>query len=137
MLKNYILVAFRNLIKNKSSSVINIMGLAIGLCGCMLIGIFIQNELSYDQFEKKGDRIARVIMDYSFAGSKESKQGNFTSMKVAPTLRRKFPEVENAVRMYQVQRIISYKDKLLDEKKFMFADSTFFKIFSLSLLEGN
>ena len=113
------------------------MGLAIGLCSCMLIGIFIQNELSYDQFEKKGDRIARVIMDYSFAGSKESKQGNFTSMKVAPTLRRKFPEVENAVRMYQTQRIISYKDKLLDEKKFMFADSTFFKIFSLSLLEGN
>jgi putative ABC transport system permease protein len=113
------------------------MGLAIGLCSCMLIGIYIQNELNYEQFEKKGDRIARVIMDYSFAGSKESKQGNFTSMKVAPTLRRKFPEVENAVRMYQTQRIISYKNKLLDEKKFMFADSTFFKIFSLSLLEGN
>ena len=137
MLKNYFLVALRNLLKNKSASFINVLGLTIGLCSCILIGLYIQHELRYDAFEKKGNRISRVIMEYSFDGASVSKKGNFTSMKVAPMLRRKFPEVENAVRMYQRARIIRYQDKLLDEKKFMFADSGFFKMFSFSLLEGN
>lgn len=137
MLKNYLLVAIRNLYKNKSASFINILGLVIGLCCCLLIGIYIKNELSYDRFEKNGNRIFRVIMEYSFDGGTASKKGNFTSMKVAPTLKKKFPEVENAVRMVQYPRVIRYKDKLLNEKKFMYVDSGVFKLFSLSLLEGN
>ncbi len=137
MIRNYFLVAVRNLFKNKSASFINILGLTIGLCSCLLIGIYILNELNYDRFEKNGNRIFRVIMEYSFDGGTASKKGNFTSMKVAPTFKKKFPEVENAVRMVQYPRVIRYKDKLLDEKKFMYADSGFFKLFSLSLLEGN
>ena len=137
MLKNYILVAVRNLLKNKSTSFINILGLTIGLCSCLLIGIYIKNELSYDRFEKNGNRIFRVIMEYSFDGSPASKKGNFTSMKVAPTLKKKFPEVENAVRMIQYPNLIRYKDKLQNEKKFMYVDSGVFKLFSLALLEGN
>jgi putative ABC transport system permease protein len=137
MLKNYILVAFRNLLKNKSASLINILGLAIGLCSCLLIGIYIRNELNYDRFEKNGDRIFRVIMEYSFDGSNASKKGNFTSMKVAPTMRRKFPEVENAVRMHKSPRVIRYKENLLNEKAFMYVDSGFFKLFSFALLEGD
>jgi putative ABC transport system permease protein len=85
MLKNYLIVAIRILLKNKSSSSINILGLAIGLCCCLLIGIYIKKELSYDRFEKNGERIFRVIMEYSFDGGTASKKGNFTSMKVAPT----------------------------------------------------
>jgi putative ABC transport system permease protein len=107
MLRNYILVAIRNLLKNKSASLINILGLTIGLCSCLLIGIYIKNELSYDRFEKNGDRIFRVIMEYSFDGSTASKKGNFTSMKVAPTLKKKFPEVENAVGMIQYPNLSS------------------------------
>ncbi len=137
MLKNYLRVAIRNLLKNKSSSFINILGLAIGLCCCLLIGIYIKNELGYDHFEKNGDRIFRVIMEYSFDGGPASKKGNFTSMKVAPTMKKKFPEVENAVRMIQYPKVIRYRDKLMDEKKFMYADSGVFKLFSLALLEGN
>ena len=137
MFKNYLQVAIRNLYKNKSSSFINILGLAIGLCCCLLIGIYIKNELSYDHFEKNVDRLFRVIMEYSFDGGSASKKGNFTSMKVAPTMKKKFPEVENAVRMIQYSKVIRYKDKLMDEKKFMFVDSGVFKLFSLTLLEGN
>lgn len=137
MIRNYFLVAVRNLFKNKSSSLINILGLTIGLCSCLLIGIYILNELNYDRFEKNGNRIFRVIMEYSFDGGTASKKGNFTSMKVAPTFKKKFPAVENAVRMVQYPRVIRYKDKLLNEKKFMYADSGVFKLFSLSLLEGN
>ena len=137
MFKNYLRIAIRNLYKNKSSSFINILGLVIGLCFCLLIGIYIKNELNYDRFEKNGDRIFRVIMEYSFNGSTASKKGNFTSMKVAPTMKRKFPEVENAVRMYKYPRVIRYKENLQNEKEFMYVDSGFFKLFSLSLLEGN
>jgi putative ABC transport system permease protein len=137
MLKNYFLIAIRNLFKNKSSSFINILGLVIGLCCCLLIGVYIKNELNYDRFEKNGDRIFRVIMEYSFDGGTASKKGNFTSMKVAPTLKKKFPEVENAVRMIKIPSVIRYKDKLLNEKKFMYVDSGVFKLFSLALLEGN
>jgi putative ABC transport system permease protein len=137
MLKNYLLTALRNLSKSKSSSFINILGLVIGLCCCLLIGIYIKNELSYDRFEKNGERIFRVIMEYSFNGSKASKKGNFTSMKVAPTMKRIFPEIENAVRMYKYPRVIRYKENLQNEKEFMYVDSGFFKLFSLSLLEGN
>ncbi len=137
MIRNYFLVAVRNLFKNKSASFINILGLTIGLCSCLLIGIYILNELNYDRFEKNGNRIFRVIMEYSFDGGTASKKGNFTSMKVAPTMKKKFPEVQNAVRMIQIPSVIRYKDKLLDEKKFIYVDSGVFKLFSLSLLEGN
>src|SRR5579863_8661002 len=137
MFKNYLLIAIRNLFKNKSSSIINILGLVIGLCCCLLIGIYIKNELSYDRFEKNGNRIFRVIMEYSFNGSPASKKGNFTSMKVAPTFKKNFPEVEYAVRMIQNPKVIRYKDKFQNEKKFMYVDSGVFKLFSLALLEGN
>jgi putative ABC transport system permease protein len=137
MIKNYIRTAFRNLIKNKASSLINILGLAIGLCSCILIGIYIRNELNYDQFQVKGGRIFRVIMEYAFDGSPASKKGNFTSMKVAPVLKRKFPVVEEAIRMDKFPTVVRYQDKLLNEQKFLYADSSFFRVFSFPLLQGN
>ncbi len=123
--------------KNKVSSAINIFGLAIGFTCCLLIALYIKHELSYDNFEQKGKRIARVIMEYSFDGNPESNKGNFTSVRVASVFSRTFPEVESAIKMTMVQRVVSYQDKLIDEKKFMYADSTFFNIFSFRLLQGN
>jgi len=137
MLKNYFKVAFRGLWKNKFSSFINIFGLSIGLSSCLLIGLYIRHELSYDQFQQKGDRIARVIMEYKFDGAGESKAGNFTSTKVAPTFKRVFPEVENAVRMTLYNQPILYKDKFFNEKSIMYADPSFFKMFSFELLKGD
>ncbi len=137
MIKNYIRTAFRNLINNKSSSIINIIGLTIGLCSCILIGIYIRNELNYDKFQVNGNRIFRVIMEYAFNGSPTSKKGNFTSMKVAPVLRRKFPAVQEAVRMDKFPTVVRYRNQLLNEQKFLYADSSFFRVFSLPLLKGN
>ena len=137
MIKNYIRTALRNLINNKSSSIINILGLTIGLCSCILIGIYIRNELNYDKFQVKGDRIFRVIMEYAFDGSPASKKGNFTSMKVAPVFRRKFPVVQEAVRMDKYPTVVHYGDKLLNEQNFLYADSSFFKVFSFLMLKGN
>ena len=137
MLKNYFKTAFRNLWRNKTASAINIFGLTIGLTCCLLIALYIQHELSYDKFQTKGDRIARVIMEYKFDGSGASQKGNYTSVRVAPVFKRTFPEVESAVKMTNYSRVIRYGDKLIDEKNFMYADSTFFNIFSFKLLRGD
>jgi len=137
MIRNYFKTAFRNLWKNKASSFINIFGLTIGLCSCLLIGLYIQHELSYDNFQAKGDRIVRTIMAYKFDGGAEMKKGNFTSARVAPRFKQVFPEIESAVRMTKYSRIVHYNDKLINEKNIMYADPSFFDIFSFKLLRGN
>ena len=137
MIRNWILTALRGFRKNKTSTVINILGLTVGLSSCLLIAVFIRHEISYDDFEVRGNRIARVIMEYRFNGGGEINRGNFTSTKVATTFKRVFPEVESAVRMYERDRIVSYGEKLFTESAFVFADSSFFNVFSFPLLEGD
>jgi putative ABC transport system permease protein len=137
MFKNYFKTAVRSFWKNKAASAINIFGLTIGLTCCLLIALYIQQELSYDKFQTNGDRIARVIMEYNFDGSSASQKGNYTSVRVASVFKRTFPEVESAVKMTQYSRVIHYGDKLINEKNFMYADSTFFATFSFKLLQGN
>lgn len=137
MLKNLIVTALRNFRKNWASFFINVFGLTVGLTSCLLIALYIKHELSYDQFQVKGARIARVIMEYHFDGSGESPKGNFTSTKVAPVFVRNFPEVQSAVRMTDADRVVRYKDKLFMEKRFMYADSSFFDIFSMPLIKGD
>jgi putative ABC transport system permease protein len=137
MFKNYFKTALRSLWKNKTASVINIFGLTIGLTCCLLIALYIQHELSYDKFQTKGERIARVIMEYSFDGSTTSQKGNYTSVRVASVFKSTFPEVESTVKMTQYSKVVHYGNKLIDEKKFMYADSAFFNIFSFKLLQGD
>jgi len=136
MIRNYFKTAFRNLWKNKTSSVINIFGLTIGLCSCLLIGLYIQHELSYDSFQAKGDRIVRTIMAYKFDGGAEMKKGNFTSARVAPRFKQVFPEIESATRMVRYSRVVQYNDKLVNENSFMYADPSFFNLFSFKLIRG-
>jgi putative ABC transport system permease protein len=136
MIRNWFLTAIRSFRKNKTASAINIFGLTVGLSSCLLIALYIRHELSYDDFERKGDRIARLIMEYRFDGGGETQRGNYTSTKVAPTFKRVFPEVESAVRMEGRDRIVGYGDKLFTED-IMFADSSFFDVFSFGLLKGD
>ena len=137
MFTNYLKVTVRNLWKYKASSFINLLGLTVGLTACLLIGLYVQHEFSFDKHQAKGDRIARVIMEYGFEGSPETEKGNFTSTKVAPVFSRTFPEVESAVRMDDRDVIVRNGDDLLSEPNFMFADSTFFDVFSFTMLAGN
>ncbi|MEO6455866.1 MAG: ABC transporter permease [Ginsengibacter sp.] len=137
MFKNYFKTWWRNFWGHKTFSVINIFGLTIGLTSCLLIALYVQHELSYDDFEVNGKKIARVIMEYSFDGSTESAKGNFTSVRVASQFRRNFPEVQSAVKMVQYEKVVHYMDKLFSEKNFMYADPSFFNIFSFKLLQGD
>ena len=135
MIKNYLKTAFRNLGKNKLYSGINIIGLTAGLAACLLIGVFIIHELSYDKFNTNADKIVRVTMEYSNAGTV-----NYTATtgtKVGPQFKRTFPAVEEFARTFLSHGIIKYGDKVFDEQRVLFADDPFFKIFSFKLVEGD
>lgn len=137
MFSHYIKIAYRNLVKNRVSALINIFGLTLGLTSCILIGLYIEHELSYDRFELKGARICRVIMEYSFDGGGTPIKGDFTSVRVAAVLPRNFPEIQAAVKMTKREMVVRSDDHLTTEKRFMFADSNFFQVFSFPLLQGN
>ncbi len=135
MLKNYFKVALRNLLKNKLYSFVNIVGLTIGITCCILIGLYIGHEWSYDRFHKNADRIVRLTSEYSNGGTVE--RFAQTGTKVGPQFKRTFPDVEAFARTWKFARVVSYHDKVFDEKNFFFADSDFFRIFSFRLIEGN
>src|SRR5215203_73898 len=135
MFKNYLKTAFRNLGKNKLYSGINIIGLATGLAACLLIGVFISHELSYDKFNANADRIVRVTMEYKNAETVNKIAT--TGTKVGPQFKRTFPAVEEYARTFISHGIIKYGEKIFDEQRILFADQPFFKIFSFNLVEGD
>jgi putative ABC transport system permease protein len=135
MIRNYFKIALRHLGKNKLYAFVNIFGLAVGITSCLLIGIYIWQELSYDKFHKKADRIARVTWEYNF-GDADTKTVT-TGTRVGPELARRFPEVKSYIRLLKYPRVLSYGDKMFDEQNFLYADSAFFSVFSFPLLEGN
>ena len=136
MIKNYFKIAFRNLWRNKGFSAINIIGLAIGIATCLIIMLFVNNELSYDRYNKNADRMVRVFFQGNVQGEKMKESS--VMPPVAQTLKADFPEVEAATRIrdYGTPRLI-YKDKSFREDAFAFVDSNFFELFTLPLIQGN
>ena len=135
MFKNYLKTAFRNLSKNKLYSGINIIGLTAGLAACLLIGVFITHELSYDKFNENADRIVRVTMEYNNSGT-ISKVAT-TGTKVGPQFKRTFPAVEEYARTFITHGVVKYGEKVFDEQKILCADEAFFRIFSFDIIEGD
>ncbi|MGI8951779.1 MAG: ABC transporter permease [Chitinophagaceae bacterium] len=135
MFKNYFKIAFRNLWRNKKFSGINIFGLAIGLATCLLITLFIKDELSYDRYNKNADQMVRVVFKGVVDGQ-QMKEANVMP-PVAQTLKAN-PEVLDATRI-QVggSPIITYRDKSFKEDAFAYVDSNFFQVFTLPLIKGD
>ena len=134
MYKNYFKTAWRNLMKNKMFSFVNILGLTIGITVCMMIFLFIMNEFSVDNFHKNGKNIYRVMRSYD-----ASKQGApWLSGPYATALLNDFHgEIKKAVRIMPSNDLISYANTSFNEKKVYLADSDFFSLFSFPLLRGN
>ncbi len=138
MFANYIKTALRALLKYKGTTLINVLGLTIGLLSVLMISIYVHSEISYDKFHENADRIYRI-------GVVGKMQGNdlnmaVTSALMARTLVDEYPEVEEAVRIYKSgSHMISYENTTFNEEsgKLLFVDSTFFKVFSFKLLQGN
>src|SRR6185437_6019106 len=110
MIKNYFKIAWRNLRKNRLFSFVNIIGLTIGIISCLLIGIYIKHELSYDRFNRNADRIVRVTMDYGSGGT--AIKAAVAGTKAGPQFKRVFPSVSDFVRMYKRDGIVSYNNQL-------------------------
>ncbi|MET4081823.1 putative ABC transport system permease protein [Pedobacter sp. UYP30] len=136
MLKNYIKIAFRNLWKNKGYAAINIFGLAIGLATCLMITLFVLDELSYDKFNTKADRIYRINTDIRLNGS-EFKH-HVTPAPMANVLMNDYPAIEKAVRIRGGGDMLVQKDnQTLVEHNAFFADLNIFSVFTLPMISGN
>ncbi|MGA7306309.1 MAG: ABC transporter permease [Rhodothermales bacterium] len=137
MLRSYLKVAFRSLFKNKTHSLINLFGLAIGLASCMFIALFIRNQLSYDDFHEKADRIYRVTHDER--GRIE--RGRYMATvgpQVAPELAAEYPEVESGVRFrYTNPTVMAAGERRFYENGVVYTDSTLFDVFTYPLRLGN
>jgi len=136
MFKNYFKIAFRNLWRNKGFSAINIFGLAIGLAVCLLITLFVIDELSYDKYNVNADRIYRVTSDFKVNGSVFLDRESPASM--AATMVKEYPNIEMAARLKNNGKILVKKDnQTLIEDNSYYADANLFKVFTLPMIAGD
>lgn len=136
MFKNYFNIAVRNLRKNKLFSLINILGLSLGVATCFIIMLYVQDELSYDRFNKRADNIVRIIFQANAGGGEINESS--VMPPVAQTMQHDFPEVKDATRLMDYGRPkIAYNGKTFKDNRLAFVDPNFFSIFSLPAMEGN
>ncbi len=139
MLQHYIKTAQRSLLKNKAYTLINVAGLSLGMCACLLILQYVSYELSFDNFHQNRANIYRIRNDRQAPGEPVQKTVA-TYPFVGPGLKKNFPEVQDFVRIapwMADHSVITYGDKVFREKGFYFAEASFFKIFSFPLLQGD
>lgn len=134
MINNYLKIAWRNLLKHKSFSLINIFGLAIGIAACMIIFIYVRHELTFDQYNKNAGRIARITATVHAPESDIAMAP--TPALLAPTLQNEYPEVAAAVRLERNRGIVRMNNDYFQEVDFYWTDQTVFTVFSFDVLEG-
>ncbi|MEO1077442.1 MAG: ABC transporter permease [Bacteroidota bacterium] len=128
MFKNYLLVAWRSLRRQRSYAFINIVGLALGLTCCVLIAAYVWDELRYDRFHENADRIQRLRVE-RFAGDGSEELTVGSSPPMAPAAIETFPEIEAAVRIAERTYFVASGQTRLNEDDFLWADASFFEVF--------
>ncbi|MCF8366483.1 MAG: ABC transporter permease [Bacteroidales bacterium] len=136
MFKSYIKTAFRGITKSKFHATLNILGLGIGFAAFIFIFMYVSDELAYDKYNGKADRIFRIESDFNISGNHD--QFAIVPIPMAPALALEFPEIESFCRFNDVgNSLFRYGEKEFYEEHFYFVDSTVFDIFSYKLLAGN
>lgn len=136
MLKNYLLLAIKNCRKQKMFSLINVLGLTVGIVCCLMIFLFIMNEFSYDRFHKNGEHIYRVMRRSHING--ETRDIPYLAPPYSKALLSNYPDaIKKAIKIFPDNDLVTYKDVSFNEKKVFLADSNFFQFFSFPLLKGN
>ena len=139
MFRNYFKVAFRNLLKRKGFSLINILGLATGMAVCLLIILFIQSELSFDKQHKKANDIYRVVLERSYPG--RSTSYSIIPQSIGGAIKAEYPEVLESTRLFNLTGnggfFLRIGEKTFEEKRVLAADSNFFRVFTSNLLHGD
>ena len=139
MFQNYLKIALRNLLKNKTFSLINIAGLAVGAASCLLIMLFVAYELSYDKWNPNAERIVRTFSDINFGGSLMKMA--VSGAPIGPDAMRELPEVQNYCRFRDYGSSLVKRDgdgqQNFKEEEVLTVDSTFFEVFPLEVVEGD
>ncbi|MBD3166925.1 cell division protein FtsX, partial [bacterium] len=137
MLRNYLVIALRNLWKHRLFSAINILGMAIGMAACLLILLYIRHEISYDRFHADSDRMYRILTIDKALGVSSSLVG-ITMPPLGPSLVKDFPEVELTARVTGTTRaMLTHEEQQVFADPYRAADSTFFRMFDFKLLRGD
>ena len=136
MLRNFFKIAIRNLFKDKFYAFINILGLSIGITSCLLIVLYVAEELNYDKFHTDADRIYRVVAK---ARMSENEVLDFvgTPAPMAEEFKNAIPEIEAITRLHSLGMVFNHNENVYKEDHLMYADSTFFDVFDYKLLQGN
>jgi ABC-type antimicrobial peptide transport system permease subunit/AraC-like DNA-binding protein len=145
MFKNYFKIAWRNLVRNKSYTAINITGLAVGIAVCMVIFIIIQFQTSFDNFHAKKDRVYRVLTEYHSADAADISYGKDVPLPMPVGLKTSFPQIEQVVPIYASKddQVLIPDDSGTSKKIFkeqrgvFFTEPSFFKLFNFPLLAGS
>jgi len=137
MLSNYLKIALRNLLRSRVYSAINIFGLALGVACCLLLALYIQDEVSYDKHHNRVNDLYRIVTHFQ-TETVVDKSGT-ASPPIAMTMKDEIPEVEKAVRVVASfsKSLIRYRENLFYEPNAFLADSTLFDVFTYDLKEGN
>jgi len=138
MLKNYLKIAVRNLLKHKSFSFINILGLSVGIAASVLIFLYVRDESSFDRFHAKADRIYRITADWSNKGDSRIHQLGTPSI-LARTIRDKYPQAEAVTQLCGPlgDVFMKYRENSLKETDVYMAEPSFFEIFTFPLISGD
>ncbi|MBN1273377.1 MAG: ABC transporter permease [Candidatus Aminicenantes bacterium] len=135
MFKNYLKMAFRSLKRQKSYSLINIFGLAVGIACCLFITLWVLDELSFDRFHEHADLLYRVEFDQDYSG--EMFHVNVTPHPLAPEIKSEIPEIEEAARLNRMEEIlVQVGDKRFIESRTAAVDPSFLSMFSFPLVKG-
>lgn len=135
MFKNHITVAIRTLLRHKVYSFVNISGLAVGIACCMLIMLFVQDELSYDRFHKNADQIHRVLWDARYGDNEWTIP--YVSVPISETLQERYPEVIHSTRLRRESQTIHRESNYVIEKNFYYTESSFFDVFTVPFIAGD
>jgi putative ABC transport system permease protein len=137
MIKNYLKTAWRSLLKNKFFSLINIVGLSLGMAACLLILQYVNFELSYDHFNDNASDIYRVVND-RYQNNKLIQHGTITYSAVSKAMKDDYPEVANYTRLLPTgNQILTYNDKKIPKEGSIAVDNSFFAMFSYPFLSGD
>jgi len=137
MFRNILVTTFRYFLKHKAYSFTNIFGLAIGLATCILIFLFVQDELSYDQFHRDAENIYRL--EPHWVGQGEDSHWAASQGSIIPAVTARYPEIVSGLKFHKSYgtAVISYEENTFREYGILMADSNFFDLFSFELLQGN
>jgi putative ABC transport system permease protein len=135
MFKNHLKITWRNIWRNKAYSLINIAGLAIGMACCILILLWIQDELSFDGFHRQADRLGRIIAEVEYAGQRP---WAVTEAPLSQALKEEYPEIAQATRIQLgLQARVRQGEKQFNEIHSIFAEPAFFEMFTFPFVKGN